>query len=63
MTRPYSVEIDVTTRWTVEIHADSEDEEWSKAENMSADEIEEEGDFKEELSVEVNDVEEITDVD
>lgn len=61
--KPYSVEIDVTTRWTVEIHADSEDEAWNKAENMSADEIEEEGDFKELRPVVVNDVGEITNVD
>lgn len=63
MTKPYSVEVDVTTRWTVRIDADSEDEAWDKVEGMTVGEIEENGDFKDELSVEVNNAEEITDVE
>jgi hypothetical protein len=59
MIKPYSVEVEVTTRWTIRIDADSEDEAVDKAEDMRMDEIEISGDFEEELSVEVTNIEEI----
>jgi hypothetical protein len=59
MIKPYSVEVEVTTRWTVEIHADNEDEAKEKAEELAFSEIEISGDFEETLSAEVTNIEEI----
>lgn len=61
--KPYNVEVDATTRWTIRIDADSEDEAWLIAGGMDTDEIESGDCFKELRDVEVVSVEEITDVD
>ena len=55
--KPYNVEIDVTTRWTVEVHAEDEDEATTQAESMSLDEIAASGDFKELVDVTVASIE------
>lgn len=59
--KPYSVEIEMTTRWTVEIHANDEDEVQQIVEEGGFDE--DDGSFKEVQSVEIINIEEITDVD
>jgi hypothetical protein len=59
--KPYSVEIDVTTRYTIEIHANNEEKAQEIAENMDLDEIESDANFKDLRSAEVTNVEEITD--
>lgn len=61
MLKPYSVDIEVITKWTVEIHANDEVEAQEIAENMDLDEIESSADFKEVVSVQSTDVQEITD--
>ena len=61
MKKPYSVDIEVITTWTVEIHAADEDDAYEIAENLDLDEIEDGADFREMRSVEVIDVQEITD--
>lgn len=57
----YSVNIDVITRWTVEIDANDENEAQQIAEEMGFGEIEDSADFEELRSVEATDVQEITD--
>ena len=54
--RPYKVTVDVTTRWTVEIHANDETEAQQVAEYMGTDEIEAAGDCSEVVSIEAVDV-------
>ena len=61
--KPYSVEIDVTTTHTIEIHANNEEEAQEIAENMDLDDIESGDDFEELRSIEVTNVEEITNDD
>jgi hypothetical protein len=59
--KPYSVEIDVTMRYTIEIHANDENEAQKIAENMNPDAIDLEDGFGELRSIETTNVEEITD--
>ena len=56
--KTYNVEVDVTTRWTIEVHADDEDEASAQAEAMTPDEIEALGDLEGSGCVEVVSIEE-----
>lgn len=55
--KPYTVTLEVTTRWTMEVHAENEEDAQAVAEDLELDAIENGGDFGELSSVEVMDIE------
>ena len=57
--KPYKVEIEITTKYSMEIHAFDETEAIQKAENLEPRAIEMGGDFEEITKIEVTDIEEI----
>lgn len=57
--RPYKITVYITTRWKIEIHANDETEAQQIGESLEPGGIELNGDFQEDHSVEVVDVEEI----
>lgn len=54
--KPYRVQVEVTTKWTLEVYGEDEQEAEDRAQNMDLDEIESSGDFDEITNVEVTDV-------
>ena len=54
--KPYEVTVDVTTRWTMEIHANDETEAQQFAEDVDTEDIEAAGDCSEVISIEAVDV-------
>jgi len=54
--KPYEVTVDVTTRWTMEIHANDEIEAQQFAEDVDMEDIEAAGDCSEVVSIEAVDV-------
>lgn len=60
--KPYNVTIEVTTTYTVEVHAEDKMDAYSKAWKMDSDEVESQGSAEKtavEVAGELNDVEEI----
>ena len=55
--KPYKVEIEVTNKYSMEIHAIDETEAAQKAENLEPRAIETGGDFEEITKIEVTDIE------
>lgn len=54
--KPYEVMVEVTTRWTMEIHANDETEAQQFAEDVDTEDIEAAGDHSEVISIEAVDV-------
>ena len=55
--KPYRVEVEVTTKWILEVHAEDEHDAAQTASNMVPVEIEAMGDYGEVTNVEVGDIE------
>jgi len=54
---PYKVTIDITNRYSVEIHAEDQDDVQAQAEKLDQHQIEDGGDYEEMVGVEVVDIE------
>ena len=55
--KPYRAEVEVTTKYSIEVHAENETEATQHVEDMSGHQIEDGGDFIELVGVEVVDIE------
>ena len=55
--KPYRAEVEVTNKYSVEVHAGDETEATQHVENMDAGQVEDGGDFIELVGVEVTDIE------
>ena len=55
--KPYKAEVEVTNKYSIEVHAGDETEAIQHVENMDAGQIEDGGDFIELVGVEVTDIE------
>lgn len=55
--KPYRAEVEVTNKYSVEVHAGDETEATQHVENMNAGQIEDGGDFIELVEIEVTDIE------
>ena len=55
--KPYKAEVEVTNKYSIEVHAGDETEATQHVENMDAGQVEDGGDFIELVGVEVTDIE------
>lgn len=55
--KPYKAEVEVTNKYSIEVHAGDETEATQHVENMEAGQIEDGGDFIETVGVEVTEIE------